>query len=239
MSRPITISIPKPCHENWQEMTATERGAFCKSCQKEVIDFSRKTDDETYRIFEAADYNLCGKFRIDQLNKPLYKTTYIKSNWHWKAIAASFIGLIGYNDIQAKNPPSVSLHFANDTSNRLGNHKPEISGFVVNEYSKPVANASIAVLDTLQHTLAVFQSDSTGRFLYYPGENSNIPDSFLLKVWTEETSSITPQTMISGKDIRVVINTTTLEDLMAVGGPFVKINTAYKIRRFFRRLFQR
>lgn len=34
------IQIPTPCHEDWDEMTPTQKGAFCKSCAKEVIDFT-------------------------------------------------------------------------------------------------------------------------------------------------------------------------------------------------------
>lgn len=37
------LHIPEPCHEKWAEMTPTERGAFCGSCKKEVIDFSEKS----------------------------------------------------------------------------------------------------------------------------------------------------------------------------------------------------
>ena len=40
------IEIPKPCHENWHEMLANERGAFCQNCQKTVIDFSQMTDNQ-------------------------------------------------------------------------------------------------------------------------------------------------------------------------------------------------
>ena len=35
-----TIEIPKPCHESWAEMTPTEQGQFCSSCQKCVTDFT-------------------------------------------------------------------------------------------------------------------------------------------------------------------------------------------------------
>ncbi|EDM43528.1 hypothetical protein SCB49_00725 [unidentified eubacterium SCB49] len=46
MKKAIKISIPEPCHEDWNKMTTTERGAFCKVCTKEVIDFTKKIDED-------------------------------------------------------------------------------------------------------------------------------------------------------------------------------------------------
>ena len=47
----LQLSIPEPCHENWQEMTPTQQGRFCKACAKEVIDFSMMTDTEVLNYF--------------------------------------------------------------------------------------------------------------------------------------------------------------------------------------------
>ncbi|WP_309608991.1 hypothetical protein [Flavobacterium sp.] len=35
------ITIPNPCTENWNKMSKTEKGRFCNSCNKLVIDFSK------------------------------------------------------------------------------------------------------------------------------------------------------------------------------------------------------
>lgn len=34
----MKIQIPTPCHENWNEMNANEKGKFCKVCNKTVVD---------------------------------------------------------------------------------------------------------------------------------------------------------------------------------------------------------
>ena len=51
----IAISIPKPCHEDWNKMTPDAKGAFCASCQKSVYDFSNKTDQEIISVFEKEE----------------------------------------------------------------------------------------------------------------------------------------------------------------------------------------
>ncbi len=62
------ISIPEPCHENWADFTPTEKGAFCGSCQIDVIDFSNKSPNEIKSILhENAGKHMCGRFKKTQL----------------------------------------------------------------------------------------------------------------------------------------------------------------------------
>lgn len=75
--QPVTLTVPTPCHENWQAMTPAEQGRFCGSCQKTVMDFTAKTDREVARYFEqqsmgASTGSTCGRFRPDQLHRPLH-----------------------------------------------------------------------------------------------------------------------------------------------------------------------
>ncbi|MEO9531435.1 MAG: T9SS type A sorting domain-containing protein [Crocinitomicaceae bacterium] len=64
------ISIPEPCHENWADFTPTEKGAFCGSCQTDVVDFSNKTPFEVKSILaENAGKHMCGRFRKSQLEE--------------------------------------------------------------------------------------------------------------------------------------------------------------------------
>ena len=37
----LTLSIPTPCTEDWNNMTPDKNGKFCAACQKTVVDFSR------------------------------------------------------------------------------------------------------------------------------------------------------------------------------------------------------
>ncbi|MBU3010426.1 carboxypeptidase-like regulatory domain-containing protein [Polaribacter vadi] len=64
------ITIPKPCHEDWNIMTSTEKGKFCKSCSKEVVDFTNLSNSEIAKKV-SKDKNLCGRFKDNQLNTEL------------------------------------------------------------------------------------------------------------------------------------------------------------------------
>jgi len=70
MSGKVNISIPKPCHENWHEMTVAEKGRFCNSCQKTVYDFTRFSDKQLIEKINS-ESNICGRFLATQLNKDL------------------------------------------------------------------------------------------------------------------------------------------------------------------------
>ncbi|MEX1002968.1 MAG: T9SS type A sorting domain-containing protein [Crocinitomicaceae bacterium] len=64
------LDIPEPCHENWADFTPTEKGAFCGSCQIDVVDFSNKSPNEVKTILQAkAGKKMCGRFRKTQLDE--------------------------------------------------------------------------------------------------------------------------------------------------------------------------
>ena len=62
------ISVPKPCHEDWNKMTPNDKGRFCDNCSKTVVDFSKMTDAEikSYLIAQEGK-RVCGHFRKSQL----------------------------------------------------------------------------------------------------------------------------------------------------------------------------
>ncbi|MBF8149833.1 energy transducer TonB [Winogradskyella sp. F6397] len=63
-----SISIPKPCHKDWSQMTPNEKGRFCQSCSKSVIDFTTMSQHEIQEYLAANEgKKLCGRFKISQL----------------------------------------------------------------------------------------------------------------------------------------------------------------------------
>ena len=65
------LSIAEPCHENWNGMLPEEKGRFCASCQKTVVDFTNMSDRQIADYFKKPAGSVCGRFYNDQLNRPI------------------------------------------------------------------------------------------------------------------------------------------------------------------------
>jgi len=68
MEKNLKITIPEPCHENWDKMTPNENGRFCLSCTKTVVDFTSMLPDEIQHYF-ISNKNVCGRFKSEQLSE--------------------------------------------------------------------------------------------------------------------------------------------------------------------------
>ncbi|MDG1333525.1 MAG: T9SS type A sorting domain-containing protein [Crocinitomicaceae bacterium] len=64
------IDIPEPCSENWNEMSPTEKGAFCQKCAIDVYDFTNKSGDEIRDILTLnIGGRVCGRIEPKQLEE--------------------------------------------------------------------------------------------------------------------------------------------------------------------------
>ena len=67
----LNLSIPTPCHENWDQMSQAEKGKFCGACQKTVVDFTTMSDRQLVDFFKKPKENVCGRFNDDQLDREI------------------------------------------------------------------------------------------------------------------------------------------------------------------------
>lgn len=90
----LRISIPTPCHADWNKMSPREQGAFCSVCAKTVVDFTRLSDEQVKNYFlENPGKKTCGRFRKEQLDDADFLPRLLSHNiplWK-KFIAAVFI----------------------------------------------------------------------------------------------------------------------------------------------------
>jgi hypothetical protein len=69
MEKKIKITIPEPCHENWDNMRPKDNGRFCLSCSKTVVDFTTMLPDEVQHFFiQNQNKKICGRFNKSQLD---------------------------------------------------------------------------------------------------------------------------------------------------------------------------
>src|SRR5882672_521370 len=72
MGKQIQLNIPEPCHEDWDKMNPVEKGRFCDSCQKQVIDFTNMSDVQLATFFKKPSTgSVCGRFYQDQLDREM------------------------------------------------------------------------------------------------------------------------------------------------------------------------
>ena len=174
-SKKIQISIPKPCSEDWSNMTPTERGRFCAMCSKEVVDFTGMSKNETVDFIEKTP-NLCGRFYINQLNNELNPNKVFVSEikgfgWLDKLVAASLV-LFTFNSLKAQSSANHSHTHAGincaeskiDDSSKIEIPKSErlvIRGSVVDiQTQEPISYAMVIA----QNTTAQCSADMNGHF---------------------------------------------------------------------------
>lgn len=95
MKRNFTLAIPTPCHEKWDQFTPTQKGRFCGSCQKEVIDFTAWSEEQIKHYFTHMPTSTCGRFAPHQLTT--YKNYSLKNSkpqTRWAAVLAFLLVLV-------------------------------------------------------------------------------------------------------------------------------------------------
>jgi hypothetical protein len=90
----IQLTIPQPCHENWNQMTPQTQGRFCGSCAKTVIDFSAMTDAQLIHYFtNLKQENVCGRMHPDQLDRSIELPAPPQKKWmlYWQYLLAMLL----------------------------------------------------------------------------------------------------------------------------------------------------
>lgn len=67
----LELSIDQPCSEPWAGMQPEKHGRYCFQCSKVVRDFTQATDAELADFFRTGPSGVCGRFRPEQLRRPL------------------------------------------------------------------------------------------------------------------------------------------------------------------------
>ncbi|WP_163408864.1 energy transducer TonB [Flavobacterium ajazii] len=98
MGNNYKITIPKPCHEDWNKMSPKDNGRFCLSCSKTVVDFTSMLPDEIQHFFIQNQGNkICGRFKKTQLDNVIIQIPnqilYSQNHYHKMFLLALFIAM--------------------------------------------------------------------------------------------------------------------------------------------------
>ena len=117
MKQKIQISIPEPCNEGWHNMTPVEKGRFCASCQKTVLDFTNLSDNEIIKLVSKND-TLCCRINVSQLNRNLIETKRTSNYFGYFATSVlAFLGLGTYSVVAQEKPlvEQTDVKYLNNT----------------------------------------------------------------------------------------------------------------------------
>lgn len=160
----LRLSIPEPCHEDWNEMTPTLQGRYCQACEKEVTDFSQMTDAQIVQVIEKGKGNHCGRFRFDQLDRDMSQSVsqYVLSPWAKAGILAASVllavpGMSQQTRLSTKPAAQVTLVTSEKPTNRK---VPIVKGIVMDKRGEPLIGASVLLVGTSTGTI----TDLEGKF---------------------------------------------------------------------------
>jgi hypothetical protein len=155
MANSIYLQLTQPCTERWDNMTPTQQGAYCSSCNKQVIDLTAKTENEIYELVTQHNGEMCARLTKQQLNTPIRKSELVNGWFNWRAIAASLGALLAVEKAQAGTSDSTTVTVfdhtrANITEPDTIQVKPNtITGIVVeDETNQPIYSANVVIKGT-------------------------------------------------------------------------------------------
>lgn len=186
----LQVNINEPCHEDWNKMDPTKCGAFCKACNKEVIDFTNKSEAEIIDILSKVTGKVCGRFTEDKLNKPLTKYTPDLEWYSWRkwAVAAGVLLGVGNLSANTNNKNADTGHFPADTIVRKGTplvHPPMLGIIAIMPIDTPMLTTSSEIVT--KDTSGILIGDT----VIVKSDTLNVPNPpDIEKMWMGEPSII-------------------------------------------------
>lgn len=176
----IKLTVPEPCHEKWAEMSESEKGRFCMSCQKDVVDFTTYTDEQVLDYFSHASGKQCGRFYKTQLQRTIVPVRTVERPSILQFFLGSVLALFSSKTVFAQGMPisdtiiiskTEALKEALESKTIAKKSQPlTIEGLVVDSVTgEPIIGVSV----TIQGTYIGCSSDFDGKFkLIIPDEYS-------------------------------------------------------------------
>lgn len=161
----IKIQIPEPCHEDWNKMTPKDKGAFCSSCEKVVVDFTKMSDRQIVDFLNKnKGKKTCGKFNSFQVDRKISVTT-PPPNYYWK-IKQFFVGLfvsLSFPGFSTSSETPIAFKPL-PTIDDAAIQKANVKGVVKDQEGNLIAAAYIRVYQNGRITKVYAVTDELGGF---------------------------------------------------------------------------
>lgn len=225
MAKHLHLTIAEPCHEDWNNMTGNEKGKFCGSCQKQVIDFTGMTDAQLIAFFKRQSTgSVCGRLYDDQLDKPIpvprKRIPWIKYFFQFSLplfltslkLNAQKNKDVAYTVQQKESTSIIVLGGISRTDNLVHvavNRNILIKGTIVNEEGQPVSYANI------ERGLSRAVSDQNGVFsMEIPRDTKEMKLRISRVGFEEKEIPVTEKQILSEGIINIVLKVIELKNLV-------------------------
>lgn len=243
MKSTFTLAVKEPCKENFSNFSKTEKGGFCQSCEKEVIDFTKLSDPELIKHL-SSNKNTCGMFKTSQLKTYETNALHTMNN----SILHKGIAMMGFSllalcatNVRAQEIVNTETPIEITSSNIMGDisyvetvqEKYTVTGSIVDEANEPLPGVNVVLKGTAVGT----QTDFDGKFEFPQqlAENDILVFSFIgyeTKTYKVEASGN------SNIDINISFDTYDVELMgeVVIGGAYTsKRNIFQKIADIFKK----
>lgn len=168
------ISVPQPCSEDWQKMTASERGKYCTVCETEVVDLTSSTKEEIIQLIQQ-EGKVCGRIKRSSTITPIEEVEKTVG-FEFKGAVATFVNLLALTTVMGVQAmPNTQADYVvvssivssqelitDDTKQDKGSEKQlKVIKGVVKHEKEVLSGATVAIGDGLKYST---KTDSSGKF---------------------------------------------------------------------------
>lgn len=158
------LYIPKPCHENWDKMTATEKGRHCDVCQKVVKDLTGLNKIQTLQVLaNSGEKEVCGRVNTAILDVQPKKWdilfTYMK---RYGTRALAFLGFVAIDKKLNAQHATVGMIIPTIVEEKQENRKFKVELQVKDEQGNNVQFAHVQLTGKNNRKMDMV-TDSLGR----------------------------------------------------------------------------
>lgn len=161
----MPVSIPNPCHENWDQMSPTQNGKHCQSCAKNVIDFTSFTQEEIEQFLKNNPH-ACGRFYKHQISRNTL--TSLASQSQLKYACSLLLVALSSNQLYSQDTLYSPVANTNISINTTHLQEINILNILVNT---PASNTS--AIQKIKISVAEFTLDTN--FIYNESLQIHLP----------------------------------------------------------------